>query len=197
MSNLKFYEDKLFLNKFIKFSRKVNQRELLSDTLFCDLHECFGNAECTTNNKIVGSIKVVCGLFVLTTGVITYAIERTSSKRKLASIMECSTKQIAYSEGDFADRTGNPKKEIIGCASSLCTKNVKGVSLENLRVITSDLHMESLSEEYCDRLNSLEIIGGNLYLSKKNIDAYEQKRILPNLKYVGGKVLVHSREYKR
>lgn len=193
MKKQKNYENEKVLKKFISFARKENRRRLFSDCLFLSWNECFRKSE----NKIIGCIKVVFSPFVLVAGLIAYGIERMCSRCKLATIMECPTKQIAYSEGDFIDKKGISKTSIIGYVRDLCTKNVKKESLNSLRVIGGDFHMESLSDENCYFLNSLVAIGGNIFLSDKNIKAFEEKRILPNLEYIGGKVLVNAREYKK
>lgn len=189
MENLKMYSDEF--TQMIKFSRKMNGKVAVSETLL----GFFSEALHTSGNTVKDKLRVVTSPFVLVAGTIAYQVERTRSKNKLASIMECSKEQIACSEGDFADKNGN-SKTIIGCSGDLCTKNVQKESLTTLSVITGDLHMESLDEEHCAQLNSLEFVGGDLCLSDKNIEALEQGRILTNLKHVDGKVLVNSMEYK-
>lgn len=191
MKNVKIYEENERFISFIKFAKKQNDRKLVSDSLFCKLNEIYRLSSDTNG------IKIFTSPFILAAGIVSYNFERTTSKFRLASIMKCSNSKIAYDEGDFTNRKGSPKLNIIGCAGSLNTKDVQKESLANLNIITEDLHVESLNEEYYDNLDSLEIIGGNLLLSDKNIDAYMDNKLLPNLKYVGGKVLVNAKEYIR
>lgn len=188
MKNVKIYEDNERFGNFIRFAKKQNGRKLVSDSLFNKFNEIFSSISGTN------SIKIFTSPFILAAGVVSYNFERTTSKFRLASIMKCSNSKIAYDEGDFTDRKGSPKLNIIGCAGSLNTKDVQKESLTNLNIIAENLHIESLNEEYYDNLDSLEIIGGNLLLSDKNIDAYMENKLLPNLKYVGGKVLVNAKE---
>lgn len=197
MKNLKVYENEKEMVNLIKFSRRENEKVSISEQMITSIPELFTVSEDTKKASAIYGLRVVTAPFVIGTAMVLHQIERVNKKKKLTSIMDCSKENIAYSEGDFNYRNGQPKTSIVGCVSDLNTKNVNKESLKEIRVIVKDLHMESLPEENYDRLNSLEFVGGNLYLSDNSIEAFKVKQLLPNLKYVGGNILVNAKEYQK
>ena len=192
MRNASVYENEnLFINKFLK---EENQKTLISDKMLETYAKCSEISTDTFKEKAVSAVRIAISPFVLAIAGATYCLERNKKRETLSYIMKIPKDNIAFSAGDFADKDGNPKV-IVGCADELNVKDVKKESLENLKLIVKDLHMESLSENF-EVLDNLEIIGGNLYLSDKNIEEYISGGVLPKLKKIGGKTFVNSRECK-
>ena len=181
----------LISEEMLKLTERENARSLMSEKILLEASNCFHPDASET--RAIRHLKIVAFPIITATGVISYAIDRSVQKHKVASLLNCSTDQVVFSEGDFTDRNGNYKNEILACADSLTYKaNIEKDWLKSIRFILKDAHLEALDEE---NMNSLEAIGGNLYLSDKNIEAFKNREFLPNLQYVGGKVLVNAKEY--
>lgn len=197
MKNLKVNENEKKMVELIEFSKKENEKVSVSERMLTSIPELFAVSEDTVKGRAICGLRVVLAPFYIGTAMVLHQIERVNKKGKLTSIMDCSKEKIAYSEGDFNYRDGKPKTTIVGCVSDLNTKNVKKESLNGVKVVAKDFHMESLAEQNYEYLNSLEFVGGNLYLSDNSIEAFKVKQLLPNLKHVGGKILVNEKEYQK
>ena len=181
----------LISEEMLRLTERENTRSLLSDKLLLEASNCFHIDE--DEKKVIRRLRVFAFPIITTAGVISYAIDRSIQKHKVASLLNCPTSQVIFSEGDFTDREGNHKNEILACATSLTYKaNIEKDWLKSIRFILKDAHLEALDEE---NMISLEAVGGNLYLSDKNIEAFKNREFLPNLQHVGGKVLVNAKEY--
>ena len=178
--------------EMLRLTERENARSLMSEKLLLKASDCFHAGASKT--RAIRHLKIVTFPIVTATGVLFYAIDRSLQKHKVASLLNCSTDQVVFSEGDFTDREGNYKNEILACADSLTYKaNIEKNWLKSMRFILKDAHLEALDGE---KMDSLEAIGGNLYLSDKNIDAFQTGNFLFNLQHVGGKILVNAKEYQ-
>lgn len=183
----------LLSEKTLSLMEKENNRSLVSEKLLMTASECF-NVD-PTEKKVIRNLKIAAFPFLAVMGIASYSIDKVIQTRKVASLLNCSNDQVVFSEGDFTDKQGSAKETILGCATNFTYKaNIKKDWLQSLRLILKDAHLEALDEE---TLASLEAIGGNVYLSDRNIEAYEQGSFLPNLQYVGGKVFVNAKEYHK
>lgn len=181
----------LISEEMLKLTERENARLLMSEKILLEASNCFHAG--ASEIRAIRHLKIATFPIITATGVISYAIDRSVQKHKVASLLNCSTNQVVFSEGDFTDRNGNYKNEILACAGSLTYKaNIEKDWLKSIRFILKDAHLEALDEE---KMDSLEAIGGNLYLSDKNIEAFRNREFLPNLQHVGGKVLVNAKEY--
>ena len=183
----------LISEEMLRLTERENARSLLSDKLLLEASNCFHANANVDEKTVIRHLRAFTFPIITATGVVSYVIDRSIQKHKVASLLNCPTSQVAFSEGDFTDRDGNYKNEILACADSLTYKaNIEKDWLKSIRFILKDAHLEALDGE---KMDSLEAIGGNLYLSDKNIDAFKTGNFLPNLQHVGGKVLVNAKEY--
>ena len=183
----------LISEEMLRLTERENARSLLSDKLLLEASNCFHANANVDEKTVIRHLRAFAFPIITATGVVSYVIDRSIQKHKVASLLNCPTSQVAFSEGDFTDREGNHKNEILACAAGFTYKaNIEKDWLKSIRFILKDAHLEALDEE---NMKSLEAIGGNLYLSDKNIEAFKNREFLPNLQYVGGKVLVNAKEY--
>ena len=182
----------LISEEMLKLTKRENARSLMSEKILLEASNCFHAG--ASGVKAIRHLRIVAFPIITATGDVSYAIDRSVQKHKVASLLNCSTDQVVFSEGDFTDREGNCKNKILACADSLTYKaDIEKDWLKSIRFILKDAHLEALDGE---KMDSLEAIGGNLYLSDKNIDAFQNGNFLPNLQHVGGKVLVNAKEYQ-